>query len=221
MLALLQTWEQTADGRAIFLDCYLRMTRNVEGAIESGEFHDGEWVAGFLRHFADYYFDAVAAYARQDPATPAIWRRTLDAARQPDTAPVQNRLLGVNAHINYDLVLTLVDALEPEWPTLSPALREHRHSDHDHINKIIGRTVDSVQDQVLERYTPWMELVDWAFGPLDEWLASQVIARWRTRDWAFAMRWLETPEAEGREALRLRLEEHTLRLADAILLGRE
>ena len=197
------------------------MTGNVQEAIRAGEFHDGAWVGAVLCRFADYYFDALAADTRQDPDTPAVWRRAFDAGREPDTAPVQNLLLGVNAHINYDLVLTLVETLEREWAVLSPAQREQRRADHDRINDIIGRTVDSVQDQVLERATPWMELVDIVFGPLDEWMVSRVITHWRTRDWDYAMRWLQTPGAEAREELRRRLEEHTLRLADVILLSRD
>ena len=221
MQAMLQTWEQAADPRAVFLSCYRLMTRNVQQAIQAGEFQDGVWVGAFLHRFADYYFDAVEADARREPDTPAVWRRTLDAARQRETAPVQNLLLGVNAHINYDLVLTLVETLEPEWAQLSPAQREQRQSDHDHINDIIGRTVDGVQDQVLDRYTSWMDLVDRVFGPLDEWMVSRVISHWRTRDWAYAMRWLETSGAEARDELRRRLEDSTLRLADVILLGRD
>jgi len=221
MQAMLQGWEQAADPRAVFLSCYQLMTRNVQWAIQAGEFQDGVWVGAFLRRFADYYFDALEANARQDPDTPAVWRRTLDAACQPHTSPVQNLLLGVNAHINYDLVLTLVETLEPEWAELSPKQREQRRSDHDRINDIIGRTVDSVQDQVVERYTPWTDLVDRAFGPLDEWMVSRVISHWRTRDWDYAMRWLETSGEEARDELRRRLEDSTLRLADMILLGRD
>lgn len=219
MQSTLRAWELDGDARAVFLDCYQRMTRNVLAAIQAGEFHDGAWVGAFLRHFAGYYFDALEVDARQDPNLPAVWRRTLDAARDPHTAPLQNLLLGVNAHINYDLVLTLVDTLEPEWYELTPEQRAERRADHDRINDIIARTVDSVQDEVVERYTPWMDLVDRAFGPLDEWLAARVITHWRTRDWAYAMRWLETPGTEAREDLRRRLEDHTLRLAGAILLG--
>ncbi len=221
MQATLQAWEQAADPRMVFLSCYQLMTSNVQQAIQAGEFHDGVWVGAVLQRFAGYYFDALEADARQDPDMPAVWRRAFDAACQAETAPVQNLLLGVNAHINYDLVLTLVETLELEWAQLSPDQRQQRQADHDRINDIIGRTVDSVQDQVLERHTPWMDLVDKVFGPLDEWFVSRVISQWRTRDWAYAMRWLETPGAEGREELRLQLEQHTLRLADVILLGQD
>jgi hypothetical protein len=63
-------------------------------------------------------------------------------------------LLGVNAHINYDLVLTLVDLLEPEWKQLSAEQCQQRHSDYCHVNEIISLTIDIVQDDVLERSIP-------------------------------------------------------------------
>jgi len=42
---------------------------------------------------------------------------------------VQNLILGVNAHINYDLVLATADMLEPEWSQLDEERRQARHDD--------------------------------------------------------------------------------------------
>jgi hypothetical protein len=116
-------WALTGDRRAVFLRCYAMMTQNILAGIEQGEFTDPAWVQLLLDRFADYYFSALEAYELRSPLTPGVWKTTFDAAQTPKTAAIQLLLMGVNAHINYDLVLVLVDLLEPEWARLPEAER--------------------------------------------------------------------------------------------------
>lgn len=218
MGTLIARWEPSGDRRAIFLGCYRLMTANMLTALQAGEFHDARWVRALLERFADYYFDALAAYEQSHAAAPAIWRLTHDAARDRATLTLQNLMLGVNAHICYDLVLTLVDLLEPEWAGLDRAWRDRRRADHRRVNHVIARTVDAVQDTVVERFSPRLDLLDQALGPVDEWLASQLIRHWREGVWSSAVQMLETPDRAARESLRVDVERIALRRADAILL---
>ncbi len=221
MGSLLREWEQKSDRRAIFLNCYLLMTQNMLAAIDNGEFNDPAWMRTFLHRFADYYFEALQAYEAANPLTPMIWRLAHNAAREPETMVLQNLFLGVNAHINYDLVLTLVDMLEAEWPQLSEQQRQLRYGDHCHVNEIISQTVDLVQDTVVERYTPLMDIIDKMLGPLDEQLTAYLISQWRTEVWDEAVRLLETPSPSEREQLRIQLEAAALKRAERILLGKQ
>lgn len=224
MGAQLAAWEPALqpghgpDRRVIFLGCYRLMTVNMQAALAAGEFHDARWVAALLERFADYYFDALAAYERAPAEAPAVWRLTFDAAREPATLVLQNLLLGVNAHICYDLVLTLVELLEPDWARLGDERRSRRYADHCHVNAVIARTVDAVQDTVVERFSPRLDLLDLALGPLDEWLASRLITHWREGVWRAAVHMVETPEAAEREALRREVEAAALRRAEGLLL---
>jgi hypothetical protein len=218
MVSQIQHWEQAGDRRSIFLSCYHLMTLNMLAAVEAGEFQDAPWVDLLLHRFADYYFAACDDYEQGRPLTPAVWQRTHAVARQPGTHVLQNLLLGVNAHINYDLVLTLVDLLEPEWPRLSAAQRALRYADHCHVNAVIARTVDIVQDTVVERLEPAMNVVDTLMGRMDEWVVSRLIRNWRDDVWRQAIRWIETAPPAERGPLRHDLERLVLRRADAILL---
>ncbi len=213
MDALLQHWEQAGDRRAIFLGCYTLMTRNMLTALDVGRFHDPRWVRALLEHFAGDYFNAVAACEAGAPAAPAVWRRTFAAAGQPQTAAIQNLLLGVNAHVNYDLTFAVVDLLVPEWADLSEAERRARYEDFCQVNRIIAETVDQVQDEVLERHSPAMDLVDRLLGPLDEWIASRMIAHWRDEVWENALAWLVAADTEQRAAWRDKVEAAALRWA--------
>lgn len=217
MSDLIQGWEAAADRRGIFLRCYLLMTRNMLAAVDAGDFHDCRWVNALLHRFADYYFDALVVYDEERERAPAVWQHTHDLAGRDDVQVLQHLLLGVNAHINYDLVLTLVEMLEPEWERLTPQERAARYVDHCHVNDIIAATIDAVQDDVIEPAAPQMDVVDKLLGPLDEWLISHLITRWRQEVWERARAMLARP-AQQREELRSALEDVTQRRARAILL---
>jgi hypothetical protein len=217
MQTMVRRWEDSSDRRAIFLSCYCMMTSNMMLGLQAGEFHDQAWVDRLLRRFADYYFVALKGYEQLPPDTPAVWRVTFEAALQPATMTLQNLLLGVNAHINYDLVLTLREMLETEWGGLSPEMRKWRYTDHCHVNDVIGRTIDSVQDEVVEEWTPGLDLVDKLLGPLDEWLISRLITGWREEVWQNAVRLVELSDAGEREKFRLEVERNALQRAQAIL----
>ncbi|HEX6306396.1 MAG TPA: DUF5995 family protein [Anaerolineales bacterium] len=217
MQTQIHEWTRAYDRRAIFLNCYMFMTRNMLAAIESGEFHDPAWIRQLLHRFADYYFEALEAYEKRSPKTPKVWRRVHDVTQEEPIAVLQHLLLGINAHINYDLVLTLVELLEGEWKGLDKPMRALRYADHCHVNAIIARTIDSVQDQVVEIFVPKMDLVDRLLGPFDEWMASRLITHWREEVWQHAILLLES--RGDAESLRIRqyIEQETLKRAAAIL----
>jgi len=230
MKSLIDQWEAAGDRRAVFLRCYRLMSSNMLAAIDQQEFHDSAWVGKLLHRFADYYFIALEAYeadhhrqeSDSDPARPStaplVWQQAHNAASQPGTLALQNLLLGVNAHINYDLVLALVDILEPEWDRLLENQRTLRYEDHCHVNRVIGRTIDTVQDQVLEPAMPVMDIFDKIMGPVDEILISRLLAHWRESVWHNAVRLLEVRKPGERARRVKQLEEDVLELGGIIHL---
>jgi hypothetical protein len=216
MQELVSQWEAHADRRATFLSCYMMMTRNVLAAIDRHEFRDSSWVTGLLHRFADYYFVALEAYEQDPAAAPLVWQLAHDATREHRAIAIQELLLGVNAHINYDLVLALVDVLGPEWNRLSDDQREARYVDHCRVNDVIGSTIDDVQDQVLERDSRFMAVIDNLLGPVDEALTSRLIAHWRETVWHNALRLLETGDTGDRDRLIREIEQEAMRLGNLI-----
>ena len=214
----IRRWQASADRRSTFLKCYLLMTRNMLIGLETGEFHDPDWVERLLNRFAEYYFQALREYRSRDQRAPSVWRRAHIIAVGGEAQVLQDLLLGVNAHINYDLVLALVDVLEPEREQLTEEKLRQRYADHCRVNVIIGRTIDSVQDEVIEVLEPEMDVLDKLLGRLDEWMISSLITRWRDEVWGHAleMLWLETPGE--RERKRREIEARTLDRAHGIML---
>lgn len=212
MQTIIRRWEQTSDQRVIFLRCYLMMTNNMRTSLRQGEFRDPDWVSRLLVNFAGYYFVALQAYDQDPASAPPVWRQAHQAAIEAGVPALQKLLLGVNAHINYDLVFSLVDLLRPEWAGLSPAQRQARYTDHCHVNEVIGCTIDAVQDQVLEPAMPAMDLFDRLLGPLDERLISALLTRWRENVWQNAIRLLEAPEASEQDRLLHEVEQKALQM---------
>jgi len=189
-------------------------------SIENGGFEDNAWVARLLQRFANYYFSALEAYEKEPGGAPVVWQVAFDATRQPRTHVMQNLILGVNAHINYDLVFALMDMLGPEWAALSPDGRLMRYRDHCQVNEIIYQTVNAVQDQVIDRYSKAMGWVDQLMGPLDEWLTASLISDWREQTWESATRLVETLADVERQAFLEQVEQRSVHRARSIL-GRE
>lgn len=181
MQAQIQSWKDTEDHRAIFLTCYAMMTQNMLQAATDGEFEDDQWVLSLTHTFAQYYFEALAEYENQ--GTPPVWTTTFETAQQRRAHVLQNLLLGVNAHICYDLIFALADSIQDEWADLSEDKRSIRYRDYCHVNEIIGATLDAVQDEVVGIYSTHMIVIDQAFGRMDEWMIHTMITRWREQVW--------------------------------------
>jgi hypothetical protein len=216
MHRLLDGWERAGDRRGIFLSCYAQMTGNMLKAVQAGEFHDNAWVGKLLEHFAGYYFNALDGYELQPQAAPAVWQAAFETARDPQAHVLQHLMLGVNAHINYDLVFALEDVLRPDWQVLSPQQRTERYEDHCRVNLVIAETVDAVQDSVVERFAPKMDLLDDGLGPLDEWLVSKLISIYRDRVWQQSIHRLQAADESEADRLRQIVEKDALERARSI-----
>jgi hypothetical protein len=214
---LLAVWQPAGDGRCAFLECYAVMTRSMRGAVTDGVFLDPPWVDELLEQFAVAYFDAVASY-EQAATAPRPWMVAFEAAAEPGRPVLQHLLLGINAHINYDLVVVLVDLLGPTWATAGHDERAHRWHDYDEVNRVIARTVDQVQEAVVADRSPALGLVDALLGPIDEWLAGRFLNRWRDHVWADACGVLATGDPIERARRLADVERRAERRAYRLLL---
>ncbi len=218
---LIRQWENNNDQRVIFLLCYAMMTQNMLDGLAEGRFIDAEWVDRLLSHFADYYFQALEKYEDTEFQTSAVWQYAHAIAQDGEALALQNLILGVNAHINYDLVLATADMLEPEWSQLDEAGREARYEDYCQVNHIIGETINNVQDLVLERFDPRLDILDKLLGPVDELLTSRLISHWRSDVWKNALQMVQLTSMDERERLRQEIETTSMQRAEFIMHGPE
>ena len=144
---------------------------------------------------------------------PDVWKYVHEAAEQDDLHVLQHLFLGVNAHINYDLVLTLYEMLQPVWDTLSESEKEDRYHDHLLVNTIIDETIDKVQDEVVEKHVPQMDLIDKLMGRLDERLITGLISRWRKSVWEHTLQLLESQNEQEKQTHIQEVESNVLQTA--------
>jgi hypothetical protein len=212
----LDEWTAVGDRKAVFLGCYTMMTKNMYIAADRGEFSDAIWVRRLLERFAEYYFDALRVYSTDPTLTVPVWRTAHNATETTTITPVQLLFLGVNAHINYDLVLAVEELLAPEWRELHSSQKSARYDDYCHVNDIIARTIDAVQDAVLTPAMPSMGVLDTLMGRLDEYIISSLLTHWRDEVWQRSMQLLDVGIESGRSVILHELDAHVMERADVI-----
>ena len=99
----------TADGVAVFNRMYLSVTELVRERLAQAYFADPLAMAELDSLFAGRYLAAVDADAA-GRRVPACWRPLFELRRQQGVLPVQFALAGMNAHIEHDLPLAVLDA---------------------------------------------------------------------------------------------------------------
>lgn len=172
---------ERSDQRSVFLTVYTEMTAETIDGIERGDFIDREWMTRYLVQFAEYYRRSFLSFERgttDEVADP--WTVAFGTAVSGDALVIQNALLGINAHINYDLALTLSDiGLTPD--------RTGKYADHNRINEILARLVGVQQELLSERYAPGLSGIDERMGGLDEWWSTAALRTARETAWQTAV----------------------------------
>lgn len=151
----------TSDRRAIFLTIYTEMTATTIDEIRADTFTNARWMEGYLVRFAEYYRQAFIEYEQGTVETiPDPWIVAFGTSVRGDALIMQDALLGINAHINYDLALTLSDiGIDPH--------RDTKYADHCRINTILQQLVTVQQELLSERYAPGLARVGQQLGDLD------------------------------------------------------
>ena len=153
MRSMLADLERADDLRRHFHATYFRTTVAVKEEIERGGFLDPVWVERWDVAFADLYLDAMEEWDRTGDA-PGPWRIAFTAARdgtpdRPRLPPLRHVLLGINAHVNYDLPQALLAVIgDDEFD--DPAVSERRAADHAKVDDILVRRV-AAEDVELQK----------------------------------------------------------------------
>jgi len=170
----------TTDGVACFNHLYLAVTEDVAGQVQDAGFEDPDFLSALDVIFAGLYFQAVDADHAHQPVGHA-WAPLFDARKRTGIAPIQFALAGMNAHINHDLVLALVQTCQTRGLTLASDTPQHR--DYLRVNTILDR----VEQRIKAEYaTGLIGIADQALGRLDDVVAMWSVARARDAAWTHA-----------------------------------
>ena len=167
------------DRLGLFASLYLRTTACVFDGIRRGRFEDGRRMERFDVDFANRYLRAYHQHRHGEPTT-ASWQVAFDRAAEPHHLVLQHLMLGMNAHINFDLGIAAC--------ATCPG-RELQDLEHDffEINRILAEMIDVVQHD-LNRVSPLLAWVDRLGGRADEMLVQAFLRRSRRAAWTRATR---------------------------------
>jgi hypothetical protein len=202
--------------RRVFLDTYRRTTLAVGAAVADGQFEDAAWVRAWDVAFAELYIDAHDAdlAARR---VPRPWRLAFDAPAE--LPPLRHVLLGINAHVNYDLPQALL-AVISDTDFADPLLIEARRRDHERIDAVLAQRVGA-EDRELAAHGG-KALLDRVLTPLNRLGSKRFLRESRTKVWHNTME-LHRARVAGPDVYRVRLGELEVlaaaRIADLVAPG--
>lgn len=132
-----------------FAALYHKVTVRVQQGILAGEFEDGVRMEKLDVVFANRYLAALQQL-RQQQTPSGSWLAAFTAGNKRSTLVLQHLLLGMNAHINYDLGIAAVETAGDQ------DIRTIRN-DFNNINTIIGSLIFEVMNE-LNRVSPLLSL---------------------------------------------------------------
>jgi hypothetical protein len=169
------------DGLKWFNRLYMMVTQQVDQKPPADGWRDPAWLTRLDVIFAGFYFRAIAGYLDDSASTPSAWDALLEARYRTGIDRIQFALAGMNAHINHDLALALLDT-DAEL-NLVPNLYSPEHADYEAVNGLL-QTVMPAALRVLA--TGILGALAEDTGKIGRILAFWDICRARDLAWGFA-----------------------------------
>ncbi len=128
------------DGVAYFNRLYLQVTKAVLAATASVTFAAPAFTERLDVVFAGLYFAAEATLGT-GATIPIAWRPLMEE-RATDVLPIQFAIAGMNAHINHDLPVAVVQTCKELG--VAPEDGSPEHADYERINGLLGQVEGQV-----------------------------------------------------------------------------
>lgn len=138
VLAVLQSIDALLpnnDGLKWFNKLYLMVTQQIDEQPPPGGWDDATWLTQLDVVFAGFYFGAVGNALQQNAQVPSSWEALFEARHRAGVDRIQFALAGMNAHINHDLALAVLQTNDELH--MAPALVSPEHDDYEHVNDLL------------------------------------------------------------------------------------
>jgi len=127
------------DGLKWFNRLYMMVTKEVDFSPPPGGWEDAVWLLRLDVVFASFYFRAVAGFLDGSDATASSWCALMEARHAPGIDRILFALAGMNAHINHDLALALLET--DREMNLVPAHGSPQHVDYEAVNELLNEVM--------------------------------------------------------------------------------
>jgi uncharacterized protein DUF5995 len=139
---------QDADGLKWFHWLYLQVTQAVEKRVVAGGFASLAWLAELDVQFAELYFSALRQ-ALAGQRSPGCWRLLFDRRNHALVARIQFALAGINAHINHDLPMAIVNTCLATGTV--PLHGSQEYQDYTATNTTLDSLIDRAKRELMCR----------------------------------------------------------------------
>jgi Family of unknown function (DUF5995) len=155
----------------------------VRAELSTGGFEDWAWVERWDVAFAQFYLDALEADLAHG-AVPGPWAAAFASAGMSGRVvpPLQHVLLGMNAHINYDLPQALLAVISDSEFDDAP-LMARRLADHRHIDDVLGMLVDR-RERLADAPASRPTVADRLLAPANRLATKRFLTEARAKVWA-------------------------------------
>jgi hypothetical protein len=140
ILQAMDTALPNTDGLKWFVKIYIMVTTGVKNNPAATSFLDPAWMTRLDVVFANFYFSALAAFLKGSPV-PSSWQALFEARNRTGIDRIQFALAGMNAHINHDLALALLQTNQEKQ--INPNSQSPQHTDFESVNNIIETALPS------------------------------------------------------------------------------
>lgn len=212
---------ERGDARAVFPDVYAVITRRVKMAIEGQgpAFLEPQWISRLAGLFCEHYLAALKASLEGGPL-PSAW--AIAFGRGGFEAASLDALLGINAHINYDLAQGLYSNIVFHGAERDPRLLARYRHDHDLVNQILAAAMPEIFEILAKRYRCPLALMATRSRSLQASVSRGVmftLQQWRDRVWDNLCAMLDTSDEASLRAVLARMDRSSALIARAIVAG--
>jgi hypothetical protein len=144
VLAVMQSIDgllPSSDGLKWFNKLYSMVTQQIDLQPPPNGWEDATWLTRLAVVFANFYFTAIADALEQNPDVANSWQALFEARNKTGVDRIQFALAGMNAHINHDLALALLQTNDQLHMT--PALESPEHDDYEQVNGLLEQVLPS------------------------------------------------------------------------------
>ena len=169
------------DGLKWFNRLYMMVTKEVDFSPPPGGWEDAAWLLRLDVVFAGFYFRAVAGFLDGSGDTPSSWCALMEARFQAGIDRILFALAGMNAHINHDLALALLDTDRER--NVVPEDGSPQHVDYQAVNELLSCVMPSALEMLAVGI---LGLVAQDTGKIGRVLAFWNICKARDLAWDFS-----------------------------------
>lgn len=200
---------QDGDARAAFPDIYSIITRKVAEQVnrKDGIFKEPQWISRLAGRFCERYLETLRWSLEQRPQDCDAWSAAYACSPLARSIPLQHVLLGLSAHINFDLAFGIHETIHEFGHEASPEMIARYKHDHDQVNALLLASIPEAFEHLSQRYSCVVSSLLYARAfKSSRWLTMQVLSYWRAQVWENVIALLTTGSVAEQDTLMAAME---------------